>query len=143
MSEEENPMPPLLEDSSSDEDSDDEVAAADDPTYWTPERRQSRANQMHGNNLASSTHTTWYTEEKLSGGYVKLTDNADPSCFVTVSDGRVNKAKKLLDPKRLACVLSGRGCHLMCVKRCHMNITLSAVKECRLSCFTPAIRVRL
>ena len=133
-------MPPLLEDSSSDEDSDDEVAAADEPTYWTPERRQSRANQMHGNSLASSTHTTWYTEEKLSGHYVKLTDNADPSCSVTVCDGRVNKAKKLLDPTRLACVLSGRFCHSLCVKRCHMNITLSAVKECRLSCFTPAIR---
>ena len=97
-SEEADQMPPLLEDSDSsgsDEDSDDEVAAGEF-SYWTPERRQSRANQMHGNNLASSTHTTWYTEEKLSGGYVKLTDNADPSCFVTVSDGRVNKAKKLL-----------------------------------------------
>jgi hypothetical protein len=141
-SEEADQMPPLQDDSDSSDDDNGigDEAGADDFYYWTPERRQSRANQMQGNNLASSTHTTWYTEEKLSGGYVKLTENANPSCSVTVSAGRLNKAKKLLDPAQLACVLSGRYCHVLCTKRCHMNITLSTVKECRLSCFTPAIR---
>lgn len=132
-------MPPLDDDSSSDEeDSDDQVG--EESNYWTPERRQSVSNRMHGNNLARSTYTTWYTEEKLSADYVKLTDQADPSCSVTVSASRLNKAKKVLDPARLASVLSGRGCHVQCTRRCHMNVTLSAVKECRLSCFTPAIR---
>lgn len=135
-------MPPLLDSSDSDEDSDDDVALSADSTYWTHERRQSRANQMQGNSLASNTHTTWYTEEKVPGGFVKLTDQFDPSCSVTVTSSRVAKAKKLLDPAQVACVLSSRGCHALCTRRCHMNITLSAVKECRLSCFTPAVRDR-
>ena len=133
-------MPPLEDSSDSDEDSDDDVALPADSTYWTHERRQSWANQMQGNSIARNRYTTWYTEEKVPGGFVKLTDQSDPSCSVTVSSSRVDKAKKLLDPARLACVLSSRGCHSLCSRRCHMNITLSTVKECRLSCFTPAIR---
>ena len=124
-------MPPLEDSSDSEEDSDDGVALSADSTYWTHERRQSRANQMQGNSLASNTHTTWYTEEKVPGGFVKLTDQFDPSCSVTVKSNRVAKAKKLLDPAQVACVLSSRGCHALCTRRCHMTITLSAVKECR------------
>jgi hypothetical protein len=75
----------------------------------------------------------------MSANFVKLTSNTDKNMTVTVKAPRIGKAKKMLNPDKIAQVLRPASCRVSCTKKCYASFTLAVVTACRLLCFATAI----